>query len=101
LTDRARELIAQATQEEREARQVIRRVPRKPYQRIADPKTHPDRWVLFTVAAEFLEMDRRALEAYVDEGDVAWEWKGRRRKIHIDEVVRFKAALKARPARAS
>jgi hypothetical protein len=76
--------------------EAIMKVPRKPYQRIENPTTHPDRWVVFTVAAEFLEMDRRALNAYADEGDIAWQWKGRRRKIEIVEVVRFKGWLRAR-----
>jgi hypothetical protein len=70
------------------------KVARRPEPRIEDPATHPKRWVNFTVAAEFLEMDRRALNAYVDEGKVAAEFKGRRRKIHINEIVRFKAALR-------
>ena len=77
-----------------------RKVSRLPEPRIVDPATHPHRWVNFTVAAEFVEMDRRALNSYVDEGRVAYEWKGRRRRINVDELVRFKRWLKER-ARAS
>lgn len=73
------------------------KVPRRPDLRITDPTSHPVRWVTFTVAAEFLEMDRRALLAYAEQGDIAWEWKGRRRKIQLDELVRFQEWLQQRP----
>jgi len=41
-------------------------------------------------------MDRRALNAYIDEGHLAYEWKGRRRRVRVEDVVRFKAWLRAR-----
>jgi len=54
-----------------------------------DPRQHPKAWVCLIVAAEFLEMNVKSLDAYMAEGRIAWEWKGRRRKIHRDEVSRF------------
>lgn len=92
LEDDARELVEESRREERRSRKVQRR----PDPRITDLRTHPKKWVNFSVAAEFLEMDRRALAAYADEGHIAFEWKGRRRKIHLDELARFTAWLKAR-----
>jgi len=71
-----------------------RGMPSEP--RIVDPSTHERRWVCLTVAAEFLEMDRRALNGYIDEGRLTWEWRGRRRKIHVDELVRFQAWQRTR-----
>lgn len=70
--------------------------PRKAEPRIVDPATHPRAWVNLSVAAHFLEMDRRALIAYIDEGRLTVEYKGRRRKAHVDELVRFKAWLRRR-----
>jgi hypothetical protein len=76
-----------------------RKVPRKPDPRISDPTTHRQRWVNLTVAAIFLDgMDRRGLLAYIDEGLIRAEWKGRRRRIHIDELVRFQGWLRQRAA---
>ncbi len=72
------------------------KVPRRKEPRIANPETHPREWVNFTVAAVFLDMDRRALNAYVEEGRCAYEWKGRRRRISLGELVRFKAWLRER-----
>jgi len=77
------------------------RISRKADQRIANPATHQPRWVSFTVAAIFLKMDRRALNAYADEGRICYEWRGRRRKVHVDEVLRFQGWLQARARRAS
>lgn len=73
------------------------KTPRTPEPRIIDPATHTRKWVNLTVAAEFLEMDRRALNAYLEDGKAVAEWKGRLRKMHIDEVVRLKAWLRRRP----
>lgn len=64
---------------------------RQPDPRIVDPQTHQQRWVNLTVAAEFLDMGRRALNAYVDEGKLTVELRSRRYKVHVDELVRFKA----------
>jgi hypothetical protein len=90
----ADQLLAAAKAEERKSRRVT---ARQPEPRIVDPKTHTKKWVNLTVAAEFLEMDRRALNAYLEEGRAAAEWKGRLRKMHIDEVVRLKEWLRRRP----
>ena len=72
------------------------RVPRRAEPRISDPKTYPHETVCLTVAAHFCSMDRRALNAYIDEGHLAYEWKGRRRRVRVEDVVRFKAWLRAR-----
>jgi hypothetical protein len=75
-----------------------RKVPRRKEERISDPAAYPKETVNFSVAAEFLEMDRRALNAYVDQGDCGYEWRGRRRRIRVSELVRFKAWLSRRAA---
>lgn len=69
--------------------------------RITNPATHPNEWVCLSVAAEFCGMDRRALNCYIDLGKLTWEWHGRMRKIHIDEVARFRAWHKSRARLAS
>lgn len=74
---------------------------RQPDPRIVNPETHPYRWVTFTVAAEFLEMPRRALREYADEGKLSYEFKGKRPKIHIDELLRFQRWLQQRARMAS
>lgn len=74
----------------------MRKTPRQPEPRIVDPVTHRPRWVNFTVAAVFLfgKTDRRPVIAYVEDGKLAAEYKGRLRKIHVDELVRFKLWLR-------
>lgn len=67
---------------------------RTPEPRIADPKAHPREWVCISVAAEFLGMPRRSLSLWVAEGQVRTEYRGRWRKIHINELVRFKTWLR-------
>lgn len=67
---------------------------REPEPRIVDPATHPREWVCFSVAAQFLGMNRRALAIWASDGHVRAEFRGRWRKIHIKEVVRFQAWLR-------
>lgn len=74
---------------------------RKCEPRIIDPSNHPREYVNLTVAAEFLKMDRRALNYFIDQGKIAVEWCGRARKIHVLEVKRFDEWQRQRTARAS
>lgn len=66
---------------------------RPPDPRIVDPQNHRQRWVTFTVAAEYLSMPRPRLNEYFDEGRIKARLCGRRWKIHIDELLRFEAWL--------
>lgn len=78
-----------------------RYVARRPEPRIVDPATHPKKWVNLTVAAEFLEMDRRALNLYIADGQAHAELKGRRLRMHVTEVARFKAWLRQQAPRSA
>lgn len=72
------------------------RRPRRPEPRITDLATHPQAWVNLRVAADFLEMDYRSVVAYLEEQHLQAAWKGRRRRIHLAELARFKAWLAQR-----
>ncbi len=73
------------------------RARRRPEPRVEDPATHPRKWVNLSRAAEFLNMDRRALNLYIADGSVRAEpWGRGRKKIHVDELARFKAWLRRR-----
>lgn len=65
---------------------------RVPEQRISDLETHPTRYVCLIVAADYLEIDIRTLDKWIDEGRLATTPFGRRRKIAISEVRRFERA---------
>jgi excisionase family DNA binding protein len=88
LTDHARDLIEQSTREERESRKVMRRARMKD-QPIANPETHPRRFVSLTVAAAFLEVDRKTLNTWLANRELAFTWFGRRRKIAVAELVAY------------
>jgi excisionase family DNA binding protein len=64
-----------------------RRRGREP--RILDPATHPRRYVSLVVAAAYLEIDRKTLEKLLQAGKLAYEHRGRRRKIAVSELVDF------------
>lgn len=66
------------------------RVPRQPEPRIVDLHSHPKRFVCLTVAAEYLTVDRRTLNAWIDEGYITAVPFGRsRRKIALSELIAF------------
>jgi hypothetical protein len=54
-----------------------------------DPLAHRARYVSLTVAAEFLEVSRNTLMAYLDERLLEYVWFGDRRKIEVAELVAF------------
>jgi hypothetical protein len=66
-------------------------MPATPEPRITNLATHPKHWVSLTVAAEFLSMSYYSLHCAIEEGTLHVEWKGRRRKVHVDELRRFEA----------
>lgn len=66
-----------------------RRRQRGPDQRIIDPETHPKRYVSLVVAADYLEIDRKTLGYYLDEGKIAYVERRSRRKIAVTELVAF------------
>jgi excisionase family DNA binding protein len=74
------------------ARQALAETPlrrgRYPEPRITDLDTHPDRFVCLIVAAEYLELDVRTLDRWIDEGRIVAVPFGRRRKIAKDELQR-------------
>lgn len=57
--------------------------------RITDPATHPRKFVSLTVAAAFLEVDRKTLSTWLANRDLAFMWFGRRRKIAVAELVAY------------
>lgn len=62
---------------------------RKAEPRIASLDTHVRDVVCLSVAAAYLHMDRRALNAYIDLGHIGYVWEGRMRKIPLNEIRRF------------
>ena len=66
--------------------------------RIVDPATHPRRYVSPTVAAAFLEVDRKTFRKYLDGGLIAYEQYPHRVKIAVAELVAFRERHR-RPAR--
>jgi excisionase family DNA binding protein len=62
---------------------------RRPEPRIDDPRTHPKRFVCLEVAATYLGISRRTLNALIDEGKITAKPFVHRRKIAITELVRF------------
>lgn len=64
---------------------------RKKEPRIQDAATHPRRFVSLVVAAEYLEVDRKTLNTYMDEGLIDFEQRGQRRKIAVAELVAFES----------
>lgn len=69
----------------------MRRVSRKPEPRIVDPDTHPRPFVSLTVAARFLDIDRRALIHFIAAGQIAAYAQGRMRKVRVADLVAFKS----------
>ena len=69
----------------------MRRVSRRPAPRIIDPATHPRPFVSLTVAATFLEMDRRALNHFIAAGKIPAYAQGRMRKLLVSDLVAFKS----------
>lgn len=66
-----------------------RRLSRRAEPRIDDPATHPRRYVSLVVAAEYLEINRKTLNAFMAEGLIAYEQRGARRKIAVQELIDF------------
>lgn len=62
---------------------------RLPDPRIVSLSTHPKRFVCLVVAAEYLEIDPRTLNEWIDEGRLMATPFGRRRKIAISELQAF------------
>lgn len=62
---------------------------RVPELRIASLASHPKRYVCLIVAAEYLEIDARTLNDWIDEGRITATPFGRRRKIAISELQAF------------
>lgn len=58
-------------------------------QRITDPNAHPRKFVSLAVAADFLEVDRKTLNAWLNNGDLVFVQFGRRRKIAVRELVAY------------
>jgi excisionase family DNA binding protein len=57
--------------------------------RIKDLATHSRRNVSLRVAADYLGIDRRTLNNYLDAGLLAFLQFGKRRKIAIEELAAF------------
>lgn len=60
--------------------------------RIVNPATHPRRYVSLIVAAEYLEIDRKTLSAWLDEGKLPFTEHGRRRRILLRDLLAFEAS---------
>jgi hypothetical protein len=75
--------------------------PRRAEARITDPASHPRDHVSPTVAAEFLDMDDRAMKHFLDTGALRSFWRGRRRRIHLRDLVEFKASRETGAGRAA
>lgn len=63
--------------------------PRRAEPRISNPENHPRRYVSLTVAAEYLEIDRKTLRKYLAAGLLAYEQRGSRVKLAVSELVAF------------
>jgi hypothetical protein len=63
--------------------------------RITDVANHCRPDVSPTVAAEFLDLDERAMKHFIDIGALPWFWKGRRKRITLAALITFKAARDA------
>jgi hypothetical protein len=91
--DRARRVVEDSKRADERASflTVRRRLGKRAEPRITDPLTHPREAVNLTVAAEFLKMDRRALNYFIDSGRIAIVWRGRQRKVRVTDLVAFNA----------
>ena len=69
----------------------MKRVSRKAEPRIVDPATHPRPFVSLTVAAAFLEIDRRALNHFIAAGRLLAYPRGRMRQVKVADLTVFKA----------
>lgn len=83
LDDLAKGLIERARQAEGRA------VARKADKRITDPATHPRRYVSLVVAADYLEVDRKTLNTYLDAGLLPFTLFKSRRRILVTDLVAF------------
>lgn len=74
----------------RRALAATRRHGRKAEPRIQDAATHPRRFVSLVVAAEYLEVDRKTLNIWLEEGKLTFIRHGEhRRRIEVSELVAF------------
>lgn len=88
LKDDAHDLIRQAAEEVERSRDVIKRTrTREPL--IENPATYPRRYVTLTTAAAYLEVDRRTLSGWLDEGKLPYLDLGARRKIALADLLAF------------
>ena len=76
-----------------ESEQLVRRARglKKPEPRIADPATHPKRYVCLLVAAEFLELDARTVRARIDDGAIDAVVNGKVYRVSVASLAAFKA----------
>lgn len=66
--------------------------------RLVDPATHPQRFVTLGVAAKYLEIDRRTLHKYLDEGLLACVRYNGRRRLEVAELAAFERRARRRGA---
>jgi excisionase family DNA binding protein len=59
---------------------------RQPEPHITDLDAYPRKWVRLCVAAEYLEIDIRTLDAWIDQGYIAAVPYGKHRRIHVSEL---------------
>lgn len=62
--------------------------------RIVDPATHPHRYVSVVVAADYLDVSRKTLSAWLDEGKIPYAEHGERRRILLSDLVAFDIAAR-------
>jgi excisionase family DNA binding protein len=60
--------------------------------RLTDPSTHPRRTVCLRVAAEYLEMDERTVQARIQDGKLQAFRDGKVCRIDVDSLVAYRDA---------
>lgn len=66
--------------------------------RIMNPSQHTRRYVSLVVAAEYLEVNRKTLNAYIEEGLLAAYQFGARRRVRAKDLVEFEERQRVRKA---
>ena len=64
--------------------------------RLVDPATHPRRYVTLGAAAAYLEIDRRTLHKYLDEGLLPSVRYNGRRRLEVAELAAFERRARRR-----
>ena len=68
---------------------MLKKLGRYREPRIDNLETYPKKYACLRVAAEYLEIDIRTLDAWIDDGTIEAVPYGKHRRIAIEELRRF------------